>query len=937
MHWRQCSIVLSLLFVVVHVLFGIMADYLPDPYVPVPWILDSSWTPTCIPIDNRPGCDPINLMVIFKHQSSVVARTDQTILVLPPDVYPPKWEYRNTIESSIIQSALVNGDTTLVRGRLLSTKSEKISYLLCTKGMQHQRSRHEKENHPSLPVDSFPSNLYKPGVKMDVLVNKASSSRGPQALSEPRRTHTSKPNANSLCSFQFQLRLKPGEYWYLRQDIVDRGQHNHVRISFAQLHRRMNTRTLEERQNTALLSTVTHVGTVQAISHSLTGALPPSKGQIYYNQRIQEGTMGKLSQAQELLNFLQNEVTLKRKRYVALFHEVTETSLLAVTKYDLKRVANTLQRENDLLEDLSLTLEAPNDNGVVEIQTLPITSRQDKHGIGEALHSIRNNLKVGKKVLLAIAWSREDERQLFAKFPEVMMVDVTMGTNSQGLPELVICCPGPDMRIYTPIRAFLPSQCQWVFGWIWGTAIPLLLGRQKLTRTQLVLSDGDCKIYNAFEEHRASTYPHARHGLCIFHLVTKPLTDSGYTLRNKDNPLVKDQIATFKHWIFSWMTIGGVESENEFFLSHKLLLEWLTSFKTKKHFPTHLANSHETLKHNAEELTKMLMKILNHKERWFFPNRRHLLHLQQRSTSALDGVFSTTKCLSGKKVTPNMSLLTSVRTQDLQVQTRMMEFLRQWQFNVSTTPLWTKTESSLELTKLGESLKQTITQESNNYYFRIGVKDISIQVLRKQQQGMYCHDCRNDSIEFCATCFQQSPIPRWRRIRTVSFQRVNDNLHAIACDCLHNDGYPCRHLAALTEPLAGHFIPRYHKKYISFHGEPGHEELTKHYSTRLNDRRFLINDDEKKAIMCKVMKCETETALSPNFWRVPMIQCIQRSERGMIPHQLINLEEMKTPNNVNKPFVKEDLARKLVLWTRHQLTLIRAYPFLEVFTMMAWQ
>ena len=61
------SIFLSLLFVVVHVLLGIIADHLPDPYVPVPWILDSSWTLTCIPIDNRPGCDQINLMEIFKH------------------------------------------------------------------------------------------------------------------------------------------------------------------------------------------------------------------------------------------------------------------------------------------------------------------------------------------------------------------------------------------------------------------------------------------------------------------------------------------------------------------------------------------------------------------------------------------------------------------------------------------------------------------------------------------------------------------------------------------------------------------------------------------------------------------------------------------------------------------------------------------------------
>ena len=107
--------------------------------------------------------------------------------------------------------------------------------------------------------------------------------------------------------------------------------------------------------------------------------------------------MGKLSQAQELLRFLQKEVMLKQKHYVAVSHEVTETSLLAVTKYDLERVANNLQKESDVLGDLLLTLEAPNDIGIVKIQRLPITSRQDKHGLGEALHSIRNNLKVGKK------------------------------------------------------------------------------------------------------------------------------------------------------------------------------------------------------------------------------------------------------------------------------------------------------------------------------------------------------------------------------------------------------------------------------------------------------------------------------------------------------------------------------------------------------------
>ena len=87
---------------------------------------------------------------------------------------------------------------------------------------------------------------------------------------------------------------------------------------------------------------------------------------------------------------------------------------------------------------------------------------EDHLSLGAILEPIRNRLTVGKKVLLAVAWCREDELPLFDLYPEVLMFDVTFGTNNEGRPMGITASPDGDMNVFTPIRAFLPSQCRWV-------------------------------------------------------------------------------------------------------------------------------------------------------------------------------------------------------------------------------------------------------------------------------------------------------------------------------------------------------------------------------------------------------------------------------------------------------------------------------------------
>jgi hypothetical protein len=194
---------------------------------------------------------------------------------------------------------------------------------------------------------------------------------------------------------------------------------------------------------------------------------------------------------------------------------------------------------------------------------------------------VKAHLQVGQRILLAVAWCRLDERRLFELFPEVLMMDVTFSTNREGRPLATTCAFDQNMTTFVPMRAFLPSQCQWVFQWILEKAMPALLGRGPLRRMQLFLTDGDSNIYRPFDLLKSTLFPNATHGLCVYHILTKPLSDGlvGDLRDRRRNPDVDAMIATFKSWVMSWTNIQCVETKEEFEISFANLENWLASFK----------------------------------------------------------------------------------------------------------------------------------------------------------------------------------------------------------------------------------------------------------------------------------------------------------------------------------------------------------------------
>lgn len=276
---------------------------------------------------------------------------------------------------------------------------------------------------------------------------------------------------------------------------------------------------------------------------------------------LKEGRDSKASDAQESMEWLEGEADGGRMSFVSLFHNVTESTLILITRdqarkellkkkvreaQDRKEGSNTrrsrkrknskknLEKEvtltrkemetlvGDLVanEDLSLYMRCRGKK-VCNPEKRLLSKLEELLDLGETLDDIEQQLTIGDKVLLGVAWCREDERELFEKFPTLFMFDVTADTNREGRPLGVVGAVDGNMDVFTPLRVIMPSEKGWVFDWIFRSCIPKLLGTQALLRTGVVLTDGDPTMYRQFDANQAQYYPNARHVLCMYHLVTK--------------------------------------------------------------------------------------------------------------------------------------------------------------------------------------------------------------------------------------------------------------------------------------------------------------------------------------------------------------------------------------------------------------------------------
>eukprot|EP00300_Choanocystis_sp_HF-7_P016400 c19398_g1_i1.p1 GENE.c19398_g1_i1~~c19398_g1_i1.p1 ORF type:complete len:611 (-),score=79.68 c19398_g1_i1:1867-3699(-) len=125
--------------------------------------------------------------------------------------------------------------------------------------------------------------------------------------------------------------------------------------------------------------------------------------------------------------------------------------------------------------------------------------------------------------LRALAWSFHHDLKRGQRFGEVLIVDVTKGTNNQHLRLLNVCCLDGSGKTVVVAQAFTFNEKQTTFSWMFRCALPELLGLDTCARVHLICVDGD--IWQRAVIESCCIAPHAflnaKVRTCAWHLIVQ--------------------------------------------------------------------------------------------------------------------------------------------------------------------------------------------------------------------------------------------------------------------------------------------------------------------------------------------------------------------------------------------------------------------------------
>ena len=249
------------------------------------------------------------------------------------------------------------------------------------------------------------------------------------------------------------------------------------------------------------------------------------------------------SPVERLVQYLRNEQSLD---FILLVHDNTATKLLTITRTGRNRGGS----EHNAY--------CPND---ADADTLSYAE------------SIRKSLGLSgnTKLLLGAAWASHQQQRMFSMFPEALCADVTMGTNAEKRPLLVMTSKTSENKIVRVFQALMPSQCRWIFDWCFCEAFVKLYGVKAVERNKIILTDGDSQMYSPLVDLAndcQSSWHNSRHMLCMWHLINRGLKHQ-HLSEGRLTSLGKAQFGAVQNWMYSLS--DSPETSEEFDLSLKLV------------------------------------------------------------------------------------------------------------------------------------------------------------------------------------------------------------------------------------------------------------------------------------------------------------------------------------------------------------------------------
>ena len=132
-----------------------------------------------------------------------------------------------------------------------------------------------------------------------------------------------------------------------------------------------------------------------------------------------------------------------------------------------------------------------------------------------------HNLSNEQNLMVGIACVIPNERRLFHLYPETIFVDCVEDTNNEGRPLLTMAGCDSSNKMFTILRAFLPNQRSWVFGWIFNHVLPTMYSRDTLNNVKVILSDGDSQEYHQIDIAINRFMPDVERVRCSWHVIDR--------------------------------------------------------------------------------------------------------------------------------------------------------------------------------------------------------------------------------------------------------------------------------------------------------------------------------------------------------------------------------------------------------------------------------
>jgi hypothetical protein len=389
----------------------------------------------------------------------------------------------------------------------------------------------------------------------------------------------------------------------------------------------------------------------------------------------------------------------------------------------------------------------------------------------------REELSDDQPLLLAVLWATAEERALFEKYPNVVKIDTTFGTNKNGLPLVVLSGKTSNNETFTIARGNLPNERAFVFKWLFEDALPALFPSKLLGRVQLIISDGDSQeiVQISAAVSPGGSLEFALRLQCVFHIVDRSWKSKVYNQDVKQMELNKNRFyepirKLLMHWIYSWCT-ASCETKEEYLLSNELLKNYMSS----KFFK-------ERIKHYFERVQVWFVAVEATVGLCLFYKRNQVVGLEEYTNSSAESNFSAMKH-GYSNVHKKMSLARSNFHLNVQAGVRTQKIRDKAIADLSRSCVWSQIpELTSHLSTYGAGLLETAYNKRFDYHSRCDGTTFLVAPMSDVDDVFYS----DYSLPF---------VPIFRRVRTLRLEMDEVGRRVLTCDCFEPSRtmMVCRH------------------------------------------------------------------------------------------------------------------------------------------------